>query len=656
MWRRTKRFALVTALGLGLPGNAMAGVNIPDWLRQAAAQPVGNYPPETKAVVLLDQTDYTVLGAGEYIEHSRNVVKILRPTGHDSKELGVNLEGKDKLQSIHAWTIDKAGREYEVKEKEFTEEGDYPGWILYADDRAMVAKAPASLPGSVIALEYEVRRHRWINELGWIYQDQNPALQGVMTVQLPAGWEYRAAWTNGSSVDPAQLGTNRWQWTLNNIPGIEEEKEFMMPPFVSLVGRMSLSYFPSGQKSQNAASWKQVGLSYTELTKDRFNSSPEISAKVAELVRGRGDFTSRLEALTLFIQSEIRYVAISIGIGGNQPHIANDVFRYRYGDCKDKVTLLKAMLQEAGIRSHYVLVDTHRGFMNPAVPSSWGNHAIIAIELADSMKEERYLSIVKTSSGRRYLIFDPTDEYTPVGSLRSELQNTYGLLVADEGGELVRTPLLTPDWNQVTRSGHFVLSADGSLAGEVSEDRSGDSATHERERLHYRDQREHTSEFERWLGRSIQGFTLENVTVEHADQLTNDLVINYKFTAPQYAQSRGPLMLLRPRVLDEKGAHVEHKPRHYPIELRHTTRQTDTYEIELPKEYQIEDLPEATKIDVGFASYQSKIEANGNKLRYWREYVVRNLSVPPEKFDDWVKFQGAIGADETAAVVLKRVQ
>jgi len=179
---------------------------------------------------------------------------------------------------------------------------------------------------------------------------------------------------------------------------------------------------------------------------------------------------------------------------------------------------------------------------------------------------------------------------------------------------------------------------------------------HERERLHYTDQRERTNLFERWLGRSIQGFTIESMKIDQADQISKDLLINYTFTTPRYGQTRGPLMLVRSRVLDEKGSYVEHKPRHYSVELAHTAHETDTYEIEIPKEYRVDDIPDAVKIDVGFASYQSKIEVEGSKLRYWREYVVRDLSVPPEQFSDWARLQGVIGADEAAAVVLKKVQ
>lgn len=58
-------------------------------------------------------------------------------------------------------------------------------------------------------------------------------------------------------------------------------------------------------------------------------------------------------------------------------------------------------------------------------------------------------------------------------------------------------------------------------------------------------------------------------------------------------------------------------------------------------------IPGPVPIDVGFATYQSKIVVDGSKLRYWGEYVIRQLSVPPEKFNDWARLQGSIGADES---------
>lgn len=627
------------------------GTNIPDWVRQAAAATLGTYPPETKAVVLLDQTDYTVNSAGDFVEHSRRVVRILRPEGREEGDLLVDLGQKEKLNYVHAWTIDRSGHEYELKQKDFTEKS-FPSFILYDDIHFLTAKAPGSDPGSVIGFEYEARRHSFINQINQYFQEPNPAKEVRIGLTLPAGWEFKDSWPAAAAVTPTQTAPTHWEWVARDARGIEEEH--MMPPKHVLMGRLAIAYFPPGETG-NMGSWAALGRWYTSLTAGRRDRTPEITQQVQRLIAGKSDFDAKLRVLAAFLQSEIRYVAIEIGIGGYQPHAASDIYRYHYGDCKDKATLLSSMLKVAGINSEYVVIHTDRGFVNPSVPSAWFDHVILAIEVPSEAKGEQYQSLI-TAGGKRYIIFDPTDEYTPVGSLRAELQGSYALLVAESGGELIRTPLLPPDANTLTRTGHFALKIDGGLVGEVSEDRGGDFAMEERGRLHYWDERQRTNYFERYLGRSIQGFTLESMDVQQADQPEKDVLIKYKFSTPQYGQTRGPLMLVRPRVLGEKSEHVEHKPRHYPLELKQTAREIDTYEIEIPKEYAVDDVPDPVKIDVGFASYQSKIDVEGSKLHYWREYVVRDLSVPPEKFDDWAKLQGVIGADEMAAVVLKRVQ
>jgi len=633
------------------PSLMAGGISVPDWVRSAAAQKVGTYPPETKAVVLLDQTDYTVTAPGDYIEHSRWIVKILRPDGREEADLAVDLSKGEKLNYLHAWTLDSAGHEYELKQKDFTERS-FPSFILYDDIRFLTATAPAANVGSVVAFEFEARKHSFTNQINQFFQEDNPVHEVKISLTLPDGWEFKDSWPVTAGVKPTQTSPNHWEWAAQDLAGIEPEP--MMPERHSLLGRLAIAYFPPGEKG-NMASWSALGQWYATLTSGRRDPTPQITQEVEHLTAGKTDFDSKLRLLTAFLQSEIRYVAIEIGIGGYQPHSADDIYRYHYGDCKDKATLLSSMLHVAGVNSDYVLIDTDRGFVNPSVPSVWFNHAILAIELPPDAKADRYSSVITAKTGKRYIIFDPTDEYTPVGSLRPELQDTYALLVGDSGGELIKTPLLAPDTNTLQRTGHFVLTADGGLSGEVSEERGGDFASQERGRLHNWDERKRTDYFEHYLGRSLQGFTLESMNVQQADQPQKDVLINFKFSTPQYGQQRGPLMLVRPRVLGEKSQYVEHKPRHYSIELEQTAREVDNYEIEIPKGYAVDDIPDPTNIDVGFASYKSKIEVDGTKLKYWREYVVRDLSVQADKFPDWVKLQGVIGADETAAVVLKRV-
>jgi hypothetical protein len=130
-----------------------AHATVPDWVRQAASQKVSTQDPEIKAIVLLDELKYTVAGGEDLLEHYRRVVKIIRKEGRDEGELTAWAGHQGKVLSIHGWTIDKAGREYEVKERDFAERAPY-SYVLYDDVRERTAQAPAAEPDSVVAFEY----------------------------------------------------------------------------------------------------------------------------------------------------------------------------------------------------------------------------------------------------------------------------------------------------------------------------------------------------------------------------------------------------------------------------------------------------------------------------------------------------------------------
>jgi hypothetical protein len=96
------------------------------------------------------------------------------------------------------------------------------------------------------------------------------------------------------------------------------------------------------------------------------------------------------------------------------------------------------------------------------------------------------------------------------------------------------------------------------------------------------------------------------------------------------------------------------KPRIYPIELGHPGRWRDSFDIAIPPGYVVDETPDPADIDLDFASYHSSVSAKGNTLHYEREYVVRQVEIPPEKADDFRKLEGAILSDEKGAAVLKR--
>lgn len=115
-------------------------------------------------------------------------------------------------------------------------------------------------------------------------------------------------------------------------------------------------------------SWSQVGNWYAGLVRDRRVPTPEIRAKAEEIVRGKKSDLEKAEALYSWVSANIRYVSLSFGVGRYQPHSAPEVLVNRYGDCKDKATLLNAFFAAEGLHSNPVLIGT-RAKLDADVPS-----------------------------------------------------------------------------------------------------------------------------------------------------------------------------------------------------------------------------------------------------------------------------------------------
>ena len=196
-------------------------VSVPDWLKQAAAEKLPVYPADTKAVVLADEIEQTIEGPGQYVEHYRRIVKILRPDGREHAQLMVHLRQQDKLLSVHAWSIDSSGHEFEVKEKEFEEVAPHASEVLYSDVRFKACRAPAGeQAGTVIGFEYEVRYVKWLNQVMWVYQENVPVRRTQFTLQLPAGWEYKSAWSGASILKQNDLPTIGGSGQNSDVPAI----------------------------------------------------------------------------------------------------------------------------------------------------------------------------------------------------------------------------------------------------------------------------------------------------------------------------------------------------------------------------------------------------------------------------------------------------
>jgi len=659
--RITRLAAPLSAIGallLWFAPQALAGDSAPDWLRAAAQQRTPDYDKDTVAVILLDETQTTVQDNGEIDTRHRGAIRLLRPEARkDYSSIDVPFDKDTKVSYLKAWTIEANGKELSVGDKDVIEHG-YTDAEEYTDVRARYLQFPEANPGNVVGFEFVQRQRPYVFEDSWWFQDEVPVTTARFILQLPKGWEFTTDWFNYPEQKP-QISGNQYTWEVQNLPAVEIEPD--MPPWRSLAGWVGVKYFPSDPalRAKSSGSWKDVGLWYAGLTQSSRNASPEIKQKVAELTSGIPDMLDKIRALTEYMQRSIRYYAIEIGIGGYQPHPAGEVFAHQYGDCKDKATLLGSMLAQLGVETYYVLIDTDRGFVHEKYPSVAFDHAILAIRLPDGVPDTNLYAVVHDEKLGRLLIFDPTNERVPLGYLPWYLQQSYGLLVAPDGGELVSMPLLPPATNRLLRTAKFNLTPAGDLTGEVQEIAWGGPAAQQREEFLTAQPSKRAEIFDRFLSRSLNSFTLTGATLGNLEQFERTLTLDFKFVSPGYANAAGDLLFVRPRVVGDTSAGMlrlfaEQKPRKYPVEFEEATRQDDVFDINLPAGYAVDGLPPPVQSDCEYAKYSSEMKVADGVLHYKRTFEVRDVIVPTEKLAEMRSFLEHVAADEQSAVVLRR--
>jgi len=639
-------------------GPAARAADAPAWMHAAANVQLPKYDEKTVAVVLYSEDITTVSGDGRIKGIERRAYKILRPEGR-SYAVARAYVGRDiKVGSMRAWCIPaQGGKDFEVKDKDAVDKSvGWEGGELVSDLRVRELRIPAGDPGNVVGYEVQYDSRPYVLEDGWNFQHAIPVKEARYTLQMPTAWEYKAVWTNYTKVEPTPTGSNQWQWVVRDVPEIRHEHR--MPPFEGVAGRMQVAFLGPGAKWTNGfVSWDDLGKWENGLVAGRRDPTPEITQKVAEISQRLPLPQQRMQAVADFMQKDIRYVAIELGIGGWQPHSAGEVFGHRYGDCKDKATLMSSMLKLSGIDSYYVIINTERGAVTDSTPpTNLFNHVILAIGLPDQITDSSFQAIYNDPKLGRLLIFDPTDEKTPMGGLRGELQGNHALLVTPDGGLLIETPRLPTSSNGLQHSGKLTLDAQGTLRGRIEETRKGDFATYER---YYQRavaaSKDRVKRIEQEVAQSVGMFQITSANIINLDQKSQPFGYSYEFVAPDYAKQVGNLLVLRPAILGRKSSDLleTKEPRKFAVNFEGPRHDSDQFEIAIPDGYGVDDLPPAVDVDYSFASYHSKTEVTGTTLKYSRTFEIKELSVPLNKMDDLKKFYRAIAGDERNTAVLK---
>lgn len=369
--------------------------------------------------------------------------------------------------------------------------------------------------------------------------------------------------------------------------------------------------------------WAAVGNWYRDLAGNRGDVSPEVKAKAASLIAGASTDEEKINRLYRYVSMQIHYIGIDFGIGRYQPHSAAEVLSNGYGDCKDKHTLLAALLAAQGFHADPVLIGMNIEIDKDLPAPNSFNHVITAVELP----------------GGKRLWLDSTAEIAPEGMLTMPLRDKDALLIASAPGvpRLVKTPADLPFVAADSYNIKATLSAEGKLTAHFDATLHGDLELYMRAALFMGGRGQWAQ-----VGQAIsQGMGFGGTVTDFVPQGVDDPAAPLHLT---YAYERDPfgdwpnrrIIAMIPNALFSTATYDKQPPK--AIELGAVRVESAHSEIALPPGFRVDKLPEPVHARSSFAAFDLSYGMQGSTLVTDERLQITATSVPAAKWEEYNAF------------------
>lgn len=413
--------------------------------------PGSQYPtpadfPAADAVFLLRTTEVeTQVDASSVrvVESFAASKKIFRNVSEQAA-VEIPVGSGEEITSLSARTILPSGKAVDVRKTDIhTVAGDRPPGVIASDEKTVRFTFPAVEAGAVVEYSYRKSRPGLYGTDVWEFQRGIPVLRTSYTIVLPVlllrpgdgswvsrSWQYKA-YNTKAPVTPETFRLPRvwsdafgerigFRWTAENVPAFVPEP-FMAPEWYY---RSYVRFAPAEWKS-----WGDLSSWYvTEILAPRLKPAKTVTAAALELTRGATGDEEKVRALFDLVK-RFTYSSVALGTGRIQPRPPAEVLETKWGDCKDKATLLVALLRAAGVAAEPVLVRTaEEGRIDPSFPTFVFDHMIVRAR----------------TSGGNVLWLDPTVSVAAAGVLPPSCEGIDVLVLRDDGSSVLeKTPLRT---------------------------------------------------------------------------------------------------------------------------------------------------------------------------------------------------------------------
>jgi len=481
---------------------------------------------------------------------------------------------------------------------------------MYYDARLRVVRYRNLEPGDVLELDYRItplaRANPYGAFLGQLVAFQSELRQRLQRYVVIAP-ESLALHVAGERMPPPRVtvadGERRREWERRDVPALAAEPR--APALTELAPYVHVSGF---------ASWQELGRWYAGLIRPQLVLDDDLRAALAGALRGARDERAKIHAIHELVLRHTHYVALEFGVYSYKPYPVAQTYARRFGDCKDKASLMIALLREAGIEAEFALVRTRRlGRVSERAASiAVFDHAIVYLPAYD-------------------LWLDGTAEYSGARELPLADQGAMALTVALDGSAALRTvPATSAADNYTRRSVRAELRGDGRL------DFSGTAYTRGEDapglRREYELPERQRDSFRARLAEVLPAVQVDAVAVEGAHSLEEDVTVTFRGTLETFRGQKSVALgsTWMPRAYLQTLAPLARRSQPLVLPAPWTTE--EELRITLPREARVSALPEARTITTDFGAARLSYELRGRELRIHTTVEFRETRIAPAEY------------------------
>jgi hypothetical protein len=553
-------------------------------------------------------------------------------------------DSASKIKKMTARIFDASGQLIRSVHKDEIE--DYSAvsdFSIYEDDRVKVLELKHSEYPYTVELEYEqvVSGVSFAVFPDWQVQGYNQSVEHAsFTIEMPQGIDLHYKMLN-SNLEPsvqASDGYKTYRWEVNHLKAIPAESyspsSFHILPYLMTAP----SQFKINQYTGGMSNWEGYSSFVHKLYVGRNELPKPIVAEVQAIAAKGTTEREKIELLYQYMQQNMRYVSVQLGIGGWQPFSASYVSENKYGDCKALTNFMHSILSEVGITSHPALIRSGQLYyeVEPEFTTPFFNHVILYVPSEDMWLE-------------------CTSNYYPAGYIGKSNSGRNTLLVKPGGGHLKATPALDADFNLSQSHHQLVLAEDGSVEAKGTVFMQG--GEHEAFRFfkHYYAQKELE---EKWLeDYSMPGLGLTSLDLTPSEE-TPTVNLTYTGKVRRYASKAGKRLFVPLNVANPwKDIPKKKTSRQHPIMWKQNNTHIDTITIQLPEGYQIESIKAETyELASPFGTYTATISKQGNEsVTFIRKLILQACERPAADYDVFRSFfKEASKIDQSMVVLVEK--